>query len=160
MDVALVRVDNRLVHGQIIEAWIPFLGAKAIVVVNDEVAGDFFRETVIRMAVPQGIEVIISGVEELGRLVRGNGGALSLKTVVLFASLPDALKAYRSGFSFRKLNLGNIYTDDCIRELSSCVLLGEDDLECIDTLLKEGVEIEIRRVPREKPYNIIDIYRP
>lgn len=154
-----MRVDNRLVHGQIIEAWLPFLGAQAIVVVNDEVAGDFFRETVIKMAVPQGVEVIISGVEELGRIMGGGSGS-KLKAVVLFASLNDALKAYRAGFKFHRLNLGNIYTDTCVRELSSCVLLGEDDLESIEALLKEGIAIEIRRVPREKPYDIIDICHP
>ena len=57
-DIALVRVDNRLVHGQILEAWVPFVKAKCIFVVDDHAASDFFCETVIRMAVPSEIEVI------------------------------------------------------------------------------------------------------
>jgi PTS system mannose-specific IIB component len=44
MEIALVRVDNRLVHGQIIEAWVPFIHAGCIVVVDDDVASDFFRK--------------------------------------------------------------------------------------------------------------------
>jgi mannose/fructose/N-acetylgalactosamine-specific phosphotransferase system component IIB len=63
MDTALVRVDNRLVHGQILEAWVPFLQAACIIVVDDHVAGDFFRETVIKMAVPSEVEVIVSSVK-------------------------------------------------------------------------------------------------
>ena len=54
-DIALVRVDNRLVHGQILEAWVPFIKAKCIFVVDDNSASDFFCETVIRMAVPSEI---------------------------------------------------------------------------------------------------------
>ena len=53
MDIALVRVDNRLVHGQIIEGWVPYVRANCIFVVDDDVASDFFRETVIKMAVPR-----------------------------------------------------------------------------------------------------------
>ncbi len=57
--MALVRVDNRLVHGQILEAWVPFIQAKCIMVVDDKHASDFFCETVIRMAVPSEIEINI-----------------------------------------------------------------------------------------------------
>ena len=42
MDFTLIRVDSRLVHGQIIETWLPFLKATRIVVVNDEVAAVSF----------------------------------------------------------------------------------------------------------------------
>jgi mannose/fructose/N-acetylgalactosamine-specific phosphotransferase system component IIB len=58
-NMMLVRVDNRLVHGQILEAWVPFVEARCIMVVDDNSAGDFFCETVIRMAVPSDIEVNI-----------------------------------------------------------------------------------------------------
>jgi len=60
MDIALVRVDSRLVHGQIIEAWVPYLKIRCICVANDEVANDFFRETVMKLAVPQGVEVFFT----------------------------------------------------------------------------------------------------
>ena len=46
------RVDNRLVHGQVIEAWLPYTGAKHLVVANDELAGDVIRQQIIELAVP------------------------------------------------------------------------------------------------------------
>jgi mannose/fructose/N-acetylgalactosamine-specific phosphotransferase system component IIB len=107
-DIALVRVDNRLVHGQILEAWVPYIKAKCIMVVNDTIASDFYNETVIRMAVPSKIEVIFSPVEEFAKnytFSRNNGK----KTIVLFSTVADVTKAYRLGFHFDKLNIGNIY---------------------------------------------------
>ncbi|MDD4357779.1 MAG: PTS sugar transporter subunit IIB, partial [Smithellaceae bacterium] len=98
-DIALVRVDNRLVHGQILEAWVPFVKAKCIMVVDDNAASDFFCETVIRMAVPSDIEVNICSVEDFAAsyvFSQGNGK----KSIVLFSNIADALKVYQNGFHF------------------------------------------------------------
>jgi len=152
MDCVLVRIDNRLVHGQIIEAWIPFLKASRIIVVDDDVASDFFRVTVIKMAVPREVEVIIQSVEEFVRDALSKGD--DTRTIVLFSNIWDSLRAYALGFTFERLNIGNIYNEDCRQKLSACVLLGEHDLSSIRTLMQHGVNIEVRRVPRERPVNI------
>jgi len=157
MEIALVRVDNRLVHGQIIEAWVPFIHAGCIVVVDDDVASDFFRETVIKMAVPHDVEVMVYSVrtfaEQSARLSSGS----RKKAIVLFSTIADALKAYRLGFQFSELNVGNIYNEACRRQLSSCVLLNDEDMEGIRELLDLHVQIELRRVPREKPVPVVNL---
>jgi mannose/fructose/N-acetylgalactosamine-specific phosphotransferase system component IIB len=156
MDVALVRIDNRLVHGQIIEAWVPYVRANCIVVVDDHVACDFFRETVIKMAVPREIETFISSVEEFPRnlkLIDRKG----CQAIVLFSSLRDALQAYRDGFHFARLNIGNIHNEDCVQQCAPSVLLGEEDVSAIRELMKEGVQVDVRRVPREKPVDVRDV---
>jgi len=154
MDIALVRVDNRLVHGQIIEAWVPYIKARSILVVDDDVAGDFFRETVIKMAVPQEVDVVVYGVESFVATVPFKEGS-DEKAIVLFSNITDAMRAYDLGFKYRKLNIGNVYNEDCRRQLSTCVLLSEGDLESIRHLLQAHVHLEMRRVPQEKPTNIL-----
>lgn len=156
MDIALVRVDNRLVHGQILEAWVPFLRASCIVVVDDQVASDFFRETVIRMAVPREVQVIISGVKEFAEdysFTQGHGK----KTIVLFSTVSAALAVHRLGFRFAKLNIGNIYNENCRLCCNPSVLLSDTDVSDITSLHDVGVQIELRRVPKEKPVDFYDI---
>ena len=102
--MALVRVDNRLVHGQILEAWVPFIEAKCIMVVDDNSASDFFCETVIRMAVPSDIEVNICSVEDFAANYVFSQGS-GKKTIVLLSKIADALKIYKNGFHFKKLNI-------------------------------------------------------
>jgi len=98
-DPSLIRIDNRLVHGQILEAWVPFISASHIVVVNDEVADDLFRESIIRMAVPREIEMRVYSVEAFSRnLVYKN--YIEKKSIVLFSSIDDLLRAYSLGFRF------------------------------------------------------------
>jgi mannose/fructose/N-acetylgalactosamine-specific phosphotransferase system component IIB len=158
-DIALVRIDNRLVHGQILEAWVPFIKAKCIIVVNDSAACDFYCETVIRMAVPSEIEVIISTVEDFARnyTFSGNGGK---KTIVLFATVADACRAYDLGFHFNKLNIGNIYNEEYKLCQGTSVFLCDHEIRDLLKLLENnGVEIGIRRIPRERSVNVKDIFK-
>jgi PTS system mannose-specific IIB component len=156
MDIALVRVDNRLIHGQILEAWVPFTKSSTIIVVDDHVASDFFRETVIKMAVPREVEVIISNVEDFAnhfKFRRGKGR----KTIVLFSAIADALRAFQGGFAFDRLNIGNVYCEECLKQCSPSVMLGEEDVKAIRTLIDNGVNVDVRCVPREKPINIREL---
>jgi PTS system mannose-specific IIB component len=158
MDITLVRVDNRLVHGQILEAWVPFLRASCIVVVDDQVATDYYCETVIRMAVPHEVGVIICGTREFAETYSFHQGS-GQKTIVLFSKISDALTVYRLGYRFEQLNIGNVYNENCRLCCTPSVLLSGDDLRDISALHGEGVKIELRRVPREKPVNFDDFIR-
>lgn len=55
MNILLVRVDDRFIHGQILESWIPFLKAQSVVVANDALASDHFQKTIMSMAIPDRI---------------------------------------------------------------------------------------------------------
>ena len=155
-DIALVRVDNRLVHGQILEAWVPFTKAKCIFVVEDKAASDYFCETVIRMAVPSEIEVIIISVEDFARQYQytQNKGK---RAMVLFSNIADACKAYNLGFHFDKLNIGNIHNEEYRLCCAPSVFLCDQEIQDIIRLLENaGVTIELKRVPRERAVNIKD----
>jgi mannose/fructose/N-acetylgalactosamine-specific phosphotransferase system component IIB len=158
MDVTFVRVDNRLIHGQILEAWVPFIGASRIVVVNDEVASDLFRETVVRMAVPQNIEVLIYGVDEFSENY-GNREDNKKKAIVLFGDIDDSLKAYKSGFHFNKLNIGNVHCGEDTICCATSIFLSKNDIMNIMSLIDLGVKVELRSVPRDKSRDFLDVMK-
>jgi len=150
----LVRVDSRLVHGQILEAWVPFVKAKCIIVVNDKVAADSFFETVIRMAVPSEIDVIISSVEDFVQNYTYTHGS-GKKTIVLFSNVADACDAFRQGFRFDRLNIGNIYNNEYKICCSTSVFLCDEEIKNLEDLLKEtGVFVELQTVPKGRAVNI------
>ena len=156
MDFSLVRVDSRLVHGQIIETWLPYLKASRIIVVNDEVAGSFFRESVIRMAMPRDVEVLIYSVDEFGRseITRQKE---TVKTIVLFSGVNDVVRAWAAGFRFNKLNIGNLYSDNWKLQCSISVCLAEEDVANVRFLLDSGVTVELRSVPSDKVVEFRDL---
>ena len=156
MDFSLIRVDSRLVHGQIIETWLPFLKATRIVVVNDEVAGSFFRETVIRMAVPRDVEVLIYGVDEFGSsdITRQNE---TVRTIVLFSGVNDVARAWTAGFRFKTLNIGNLYSDNWKLQCSTSVCLADEDIAHIRFPSRFRRTVELRSVPSDKVVDFRDL---
>ncbi len=132
----------------------PYIKAQCIIVVDNNISGDVFSETVMRMAVPSEIELIISSVDDFVQnyIFAHNGGK---KTIVLFSSINDVCKAFNSGFCFDKLNIGNIHNEEFKICCSPSVSLCDKDIEDILRLLENaGVVIELKRVPREKAVNI------
>lgn len=153
-DMALVRVDNRLVHGQILEAWVPFIKAKCIIVVDNYSASDFFCETVIRMAVPSEIELNICSVQDFAVNYPYRQGE-GKKTIVLFSSITDALKAHDAGFHFDKLNIGNIHHEEYNVCCAPSVFLCDTEIQDLMKMMEEkGIQVELKRVPREKAVNM------
>lgn len=155
MNSILVRVDNRLVHGQILEAWVPYFRADCIVVLNDDVAGDVFRESVIRMVVPSEIEVQVHGVEEFAE--HFNPGEWSgRRTIVLIRDIRDALRAFRKGFSFSRINIGNVHNDDGKCCVTASIFLDELDVKALNELVESGVTVELRCIPQDNPIGFSD----
>ena len=79
------------------------------------------------------------------------------RAIVLLSSISDARAIYRLGFRFTKLNIGNVYNEQCRICCTPSVLLSDGDVRDISALHAEGVKIELRRVPREKPIDFYDI---
>ena len=64
MKISVFRIDDRLIHGQVITAWIAYADAKTIIVADDKAAGDEFTQSLLKMATPDSIQLKIMRVEE------------------------------------------------------------------------------------------------
>lgn len=149
MNILLVRVDDRFIHGQILESWIPFLKAQSVVVVNDELACDHFQKTIMSMAIPDRISLRIVSLGEAMNL--SNDRELNGKrTLVIVSSIKDAYKLHVHGFRFPKLNIGNNKGGDLSKQVSYSVWVDEEDLDMLKELMGEGVDVSLQTVPRER----------
>ena len=143
-----VRIDNRLVHGQIIEAWLPFTGASNIVVANDELAADDLRQQIMSIAIPMGITIAFVGVEKAASYMRAKQ-MLGKNTLVLLAGCSDACRAYHNGLEFNRLNLGNLHYGPGKKQVCQHIALSKDDERCLETLSRLGVALDYRCIPSD-----------
>lgn len=104
-----VRIDNRLVHGQIIETWLPYTHAKHIIVANDSVAGDDLQQQIMSLAIPQSVTCSFSSVEGLSEKIPTVSGHGKGSTIIIFSSCADVRRALDAGFKFSSVNIGNIH---------------------------------------------------
>jgi PTS system mannose-specific IIB component len=148
--VILVRIDNRLIHGQIIETWLPFTGANHVIVANDGLANDVLQQEIMSLAIPQTIESYFINIDRLSEKIKQiqfMNDAPGI--VVLFSSCPDAKRAFDSGFAFDNLNIGNVHYSPGKKQVSPSVALSDEDERCLRQLTRKGVELDFRCVPND-----------
>lgn len=152
MSIVLARIDNRLIHGQVLESWVPYTHANCIVVANDEAAGLALQRLLMEAAVPRGIRVVIGTIEEVARLFTA-GELEASRVLLLFASSGDALLAYRHGVHFAVLNLGNMHGGEGKMRLSCTIALDPTDIDHLKLLEEAGVRIVSQCIPSDREQN-------
>lgn len=144
--ISLVRVDNRLIHGQVVEAWLPRLRAERVVVADDEADQSPLVRAAMGLAVPAHVEVLI---EPLRDVRYGDLAADDRRTLVLLRDVDAALTAKERGLKLTQLNLGNVHFSPGRRKVSPSVFLSQEELDRLKMLVDEGVEVEARGVPTD-----------
>jgi len=145
----LIRVDDRLLHGQIICAWVPFIQADSLVVASDEASKDALVSEIIESCGKDCIKVAVKSVDETVSFIATESP--DERVILVVGDLKDAMRIYEGGLKFPSLNLGNIHHDDGGRKLTASVIVNAEDEEIISRFTKLGVEIDIRDVPDREP---------
>ena len=146
--IILARIDNRLIHGQVLEAWVPFVQADCIVVASDEVAAKPLQKKLMAASVPREIPVIIGSLAEIAEFFSRHES--SRRILLLFASPAAALQGYHLGIPFSVLNLGNIPGGEGKRRVSCTLSLSDDDFSTFRQLEACGVRVMARCLPSDE----------
>lgn len=142
------RVDNRLIHGQIIESWLPYTRASRLVVCSPELMADPLQQQIMLLAIPSRVKVDFVSFDGLLPLYKEDSP--QDKTLVLFANCDDARIAFEAGVRFRALNIGNLHYGPGKTQVCPHVALSEEDKDCFALFGKEGVAFDFRCVPGDK----------
>ena len=149
MDIVLARIDNRLIHGQVLESWVPALRANCIIVANDEVAQAVMQKILMQAAVPRGIRVIVDTVAAVAQLFDSAELAGS-RILLLFSTASDARKAIEYGLPLKKLNLGNMHAGSGKLQCSCTIFLDPEDVTDLHKIEDFGVRITSQCLPSER----------
>jgi len=156
MSVVLARVDDRLLHGQVVEGWAPYVHADTIVVVSDTVYLEKDRCRLMQIIVPDHIKLKVIPPEDLGTLLKRSADS---KVLLLFASLDDVLSALDKGVSLDRINVGNLHNIKGGTEITPSVYLDSADLEAVRRLVYKGVTVEAREVPDGASLDLSSYFR-
>jgi PTS system mannose-specific IIB component len=146
---ALVRIDDRLIHGQITLLWVTALDATRILIVDDRVAADPFMQDILRLAAP-GVTVNVTTVADALKHL----GSEAAKTIVLVKSPRTALELWEHGVPFTALNVGGLGAGPGRKLLYRNISASADDLAALRELALKGVDIAIQVIPDDKPVSL------
>jgi mannose/fructose/N-acetylgalactosamine-specific phosphotransferase system component IIB len=146
MSIVLARIDSRLIHGQVLEAWAPHCKATCIVVANNAIVP--VQKIIMQAAVPRKIKVQIGTVAEVADMFSA-GELDNERVLLLFATSRDALDAYRLGVPMTRVNLGNMHAEPGKSRYSRTIALDEADVDNLHHLVEAGVRVVVQCVPSE-----------
>ncbi len=149
--IVLSRIDSRLIHGQVIEAWLPFLRVARVVVADDVTAKDSMAQAAMGLAVPETVQVLHTTLAQL------DAGALAkddVPTLVLFRDVAAVVFARAHGLPDGPLTLGNVHAGPGRHPVSRSVFLTADEEVQLSKLTESGMDVTIQSVPSEAPQRV------
>ncbi len=148
-ELGLVRIDDRLIHGQVIAVWCKHRSFDRIVILDDGVAADPFMVEVLSLAAPPGLQVDAFSIED-GIQVLNEDTSSWGTTMVLLKSPLSAKRLYDSGLQYRALNVGGVGSGPGRKNIFKNIAASEEEIAILKYLMDEGVEITLLTVPGEK----------
>ncbi len=146
--ILLLRVDHRLLHGQVAFSWIQNLGADCILIANDSVVNDELRKTTMKLAKPQEVKLVIKNIEDSIQALK-SGVTDKYKLFIVVESVEDAYKIAKEVDEIKQINLGGVKARENSRNISKAVNLLEEEENLLKELQSLGIEIEIRQVAND-----------
>lgn len=143
-----VRVDNRLVHGQVVETWLPYTGLRNLLVANSKLADDDLQQQIMALAVPNSVQITFTSLDSLQDYAKEHSEILD-DTLVLFANCQDARAALEDGFQFSVLNVANQHYAEGKRQVCRHIALSDDDADCLTFFKTQDVTLDFRCVPND-----------
>lgn len=142
-NIVLTRIDDRLIHGQVMTSWLNFTGANRIIVVDDQVAKDSFMKMILSSAVPGNISVDIFSIEEASSKIKDDFKE-SDKIIILAKYPKTILSLIEHGLQIKKLNVGGMGASSGRKNFYKNISASEEEKEIFKKIIDAGCEIYIQ----------------
>ena len=153
MPILLARVDDRLIHGQVVYGWGRGLGATRYVIVSDALRADPDHAELYLLAVPDDARgLVVSEGEFLGAALREE--LARERTIILFADLGTPLRLVEAGYPLPVLNVGGLHHAPGRRASLPYVFLDAEDRARLEALAARGVRVAAQDLPGNPAHGV------
>jgi PTS system mannose-specific IIB component len=157
--IPLVRVDNRLLHGQVLETWLPGVKATEVVVVDDEAAQSALACAAMTLCVPCEVPARIERMAAVDFAALAGSSASVLLLVRDVAGLVEATRRGLTPALAPRLNLGNIHFSSGRRPVTPSIFLTAEELVQLRALAAAGFSVVAQAIPTDPPYGLDELER-
>ena len=150
-NIAMIRIDDRLMHGQVVVSWIPYLKADEVIILDDDYANDDFMSLLIKNASPENVKVHIFNFDDaVSFLQDDDDGAVIL---ILIKNVEYIKRLMNKGINIKKVNVGNLGSSPMRKKYYNSVYLSYEELEMLKDI--QGLtEVEIKMLPNDKALSL------
>lgn len=150
--IVWTRIDDRLIHGQVMTQWIQYTGANQVLIVDDGVAKDAFLQMVMKSSVPGKISLKVCSVKDgIGYLNEDSAD----EKIIMLVKTPAVLdELTNAGVKLDSINVGGIGAKAGRKQLFKNISVSEDEKESFRSLLNKGIKVFLRVIVTEPEEDI------
>lgn len=153
--IAHIRIDYRLIHGQVITKWLKQVNAKRIVIFDDMLRNNEFLASVYKMAAPEGIVVDIRNAEEAKEYIERNSESL----FILFKTIKMAKAVIDYGAHFDEIQIGGLENKSGRKMVHNQISMDLPDAEILKEIEGKGTKVYFQTIPGESIETLDEIIR-
>ena len=157
MPLVLVRIDDRLIHGQVVVGWGIQLKPDRIILCSDTIANSAWEKDIYQgagAAAPYPLTVSVLTIEETLQSLNNTENQKE-KIILLVETLQEILELTKRGLTIEKINVGGMHYKQGKRRLASYIFVDDLDISAFKEISEMKIELEGREVPTGKRIDII-----
>ncbi|MDT2522041.1 PTS sugar transporter subunit IIB [Enterococcus raffinosus] len=148
----IVRVDYRLIHGQVVAKWIKYYPVNRIIVADDDLKNDDFMCDIYKMAAPGNMVEIVTLAELAETLNKKND-----EVMIIFKDIKNVQRALKNGVELIELNVGAVQTGKDSQFVTSGVALTKEEVETLQEMHNDGLNVYVQPIPENERLSIESI---
>lgn len=153
--IKLLRVDHRLLHGQVVFSWVSSLDPDCILVADDKVVNDELRKTTLKLGKPDGVKLVIKGIDDSIESIN-SGKTDKYRLMIVVSNVADAVRLALGTNQIKAINLGGTKAVPGTHSVSRMVNLTDEEERLLTDAVDAGIAVNIQAVPSENSV----AYRP
>lgn len=151
--VCFARVDERLIHGQVMTSWVKKYWIKKIILVDDDIVQDDFMKDVLVLSAPQGVKVEVRSAADTAAALEDEKSEEN--TMLLFKDLRYVQLLVNYGFPLKELNVGNIGSAPGRKAITREVYVSEEEKEILRELSGKEIFVYIQKLPQDAQVDVM-----
>ena len=152
----LLRIDDRLLHGQVARNWMKQVGADVMVVANDPVSEDEKQQHLMDLVTPMGSKSYFFGLSEASSKIKDLEEEDAL---VLVESPADALKLIEDGIEIDSVNVGNIHQTSGKEKVNESIFVDQNDIDTFKKIEANGKKLDFRTLPNDQAIDFDQLFK-
>jgi len=149
-NIVLARIDDRLIHGQVVAFWMKENPISTILIIDDHLASDLFMSRIYKASAPSGAEVILKNCADGVEFLReeNNPG----EGVFLLVKVPERIEELiNAGIPLKKVVLGGMGSTNSRKTFNRNVSASKEEIACFKRIIEKGTEMVYQMIPSDKP---------
>ena len=145
-NIELVRIDDRMLHGQVVSTWLKDYSIEQVLIINDKAANDPIQKSVAGLAAPKEVKVHLFGVDQF--IDKMKKTPIKRKTMLIFTTSTDVLKLVENGLDIKEVNVGGMRYNENRKKLSKAVSVTQEEEEAFKKLIEKDIKVFIQMIPK------------